>query len=243
MKNKTIFFLTFFVCFSLNPTLSNAFALSQIDICEIKKNLDVNSGDSNVKYLNVKGNFKLNDDLPDNINIKVYDIKTKALIEESGINSKGNYSLSLKRGRRYFVSFEAPGHFFDASFLALPNNGPDKRFLQNYKVDKINYGSVNKKYMFTFNKGSGLLTNTSELFLNLLTNFLKKNPDVICDLSINKSENKELNIRRINTVIRYLSFKGIYKSRLTLNLIDFNIPQNNVLVTVFDKISITALNQ
>lgn len=199
-------------------------------------------GDSTVTYLFVMGSFKNSINIPDQMSIKVYDIKTKALVEELGLDSKGNYSLSLKKGSRYFVSYEAPGHFFDASFLSIPDDTVDRRYLQDYKVEEIKQGSINKKYMFSFNNGSSTLTNTSQLFLDLLAGFLKENKNVIFDLSINKSNDNDLNRKRISTVMKYMSKKGIYKSRMTLNLIKYNIPENNVLVTVLDKIFNTAFN-
>ncbi len=226
---RNLLFVTSFFMFFFSST---AFSNSSIDNFSETPAY----GDSTVNYVFLKGSFKHLEDMPMNMSIKVYDIKTKNLLEESYLDENGNYSLSFKKGERYFIAFEAPGYFFDASFIAIPRDDTDQRLLQNYKVDKIVNGSVNKKYMFSFHKSSALLTNTSQLFLDLLARFLNTNTDVVFDLSMNKSEDTELNKRRVTTVQQYLSQKGINKSRITLNLINYNIPRNSALVTVLDKI-------
>ncbi len=195
----------------------------------------VNYADSARYYLFVKGSFKEKDKIPKNMSINVYDINSKNLLEKSNVDDDGNYAITLKKGNKYFVSFEAPGHYFDATFLSIPNDTVERRFLQNYKVEKVKHGEVNQKYMFSFEDDSDEITNTTQFFLDVLSNFLKNNPNVVFDLSTNESNNKELNKKRVEKVTQYLNERGIHETRMSLNLIDFNIPKSNVLITVLDN--------
>ncbi|MCW3085178.1 MAG: hypothetical protein JWP12_2544 [Bacteroidetes bacterium] len=170
----------------------------------------------------LKGIVK-NDDgvVPKGIKVTVTDNETGKVVGVYTPNSKtGQYLFVLPPGKNYNISYDAEGFLFYSENRTIAKK---TNYYETYKaivLPPITIGSkiVLNNIFFDFDKAT--LTNTSNVELRNILNFLNKNQKVIIELDgyTDSKGTAEYNLKlsqdRAQAVAAYLIEKGIAKERI-----------------------------
>jgi len=193
----------------------------------------VNYSDSSLYFLIVKGNVTNEDNT--NCSIKLSNIKNKRTFFNQDADSEGNFSSKVDRDNNYFASLEADNHFFEAFTFTAPFNDNTTKDIGSYKLEKIVRGKVHKVYSLDFDDNKTELNNENYLFLNVLSDFMDKNKDLVVNISTSTSTNeKDANERKQN-IIDYLKGEGVPENLIFVDLLDYKNNDKDVLITILDK--------
>lgn len=136
-------------------------------------------------------------------------------------NITGHYSIILPTGKSTNVSYEAEGYLFQSEHFDITKEINYYKIHNTIEMSPVEKGvkTILNNLFFDFEKAT--LLPISNIELNKLFIFLADNPDLKIEISdyidsknISKF-NKQLGLSRVQTVINYLSQKGIYGDRIT----------------------------
>ena len=153
--------------------------------------------------------------------IKVSDIKKKEKIQEIENNSvTGKYQLFLEEGKKYDVSVVAKGHTFESEVIDLENVSKYKTVKKQIKLKplKVNTSFVLNNVFFDFDSAS--LTKESELELERVVELMNTNSTITVEISAHTDDkgsdeyNLKLSQLRAESVVRFISTKGVNKDRM-----------------------------
>ncbi len=187
--------------------------------------------DSSMYYLLVKGIIKSESGTSD-INLSGITKKNMTFNTKAGYD--GYFDKSVERDENYFISFESPDHYFEASTFSAPFNEEPEKNLGTVTLEKIEPGKVHKLYYTDFEDESSELSPENELFLQTLIRFLKQNPELVINISsMQNSEDKIVKERKQN-IINYLKNKDILENRLFVDLLKYEKNNEDILITVLE---------
>lgn len=153
--------------------------------------------------------------------VKVSDLKKKEKVQEVENNSTtGKYQLFLEEGRKYDVSVVSKGHTFESEVIDLENVSKYKTVKKQIKLKplKANTSFVLNNVFFDFDSSS--LTKESELELERVVELLNTNPSMVVEISAHTDDkgsdeyNLKLSQLRAESVVRFITAKGINKERM-----------------------------
>jgi OOP family OmpA-OmpF porin len=153
--------------------------------------------------------------------VKVSDIKKKQKVQEVENDPEtGKYTLYLEEGRKYDVSVVAQGHTFESEVIDLENVTKYKTVKKEIKLKplKVNTSFTLNNLFFDFDSSS--LTKESELELERVIELLNTNPGMTVEISAHTDDkgsdeyNTKLSQHRAESVVRFLTQKGINKDRM-----------------------------
>ena len=147
------------------------------------------------------------------------------LVGDDGTNVKtqirrdGTYRLKLNKGTRYVMMANARGFLNQKHELSTIGLEDSYSYQQDFILSAISKPIKMNNIFFEFGKWD--LTPNSETGLNTLVKLLNDNPNITIELSAhtdlvgNDTDNKQLSLRRAQSVVDYLIKHGIEAERLT----------------------------
>lgn len=147
------------------------------------------------------------------------------LVGDDGTNVKtqirrdGTYRLKLNKGTRYVMMANARGFLNQKHELSTIGLEDSYSYQQDFILSAISKPIKMNNIFFEFGKWD--LTPNSETGLNALVKLLNDNPNITIELSAhtdfvgNDADNKQLSLRRAQSVVDYLIKHGIEAERLT----------------------------
>ena len=163
---------------------------------------------------------------------KVYDTNgehlseaTIRLVGDDGTNVKaqirrdGSYRLKLQKDTRYVMLATSRGFLNQKQELSTVGMTDSYSYQQNFSLAPISKPVKMSNVFYEFGKWT--LTADSEKGLNELVQLLNDNPNITIELSAhtdmvgNDASNKQLSLRRAQSVVDYLIQHGIDSERLT----------------------------
>ncbi|MCF6366247.1 MAG: hypothetical protein L3J35_08600 [Bacteroidales bacterium] len=191
----------------------------------------VNYSDSSLYHLLVSGNVQ--SETGTECDVKISNIATKKRFFNQ--KTDGDFSANVDRDNNYFASAEAPEHFFEAFTFSAPYDDEIEKDLGNYNLDKINRGKVHKVYSLDFEEGSSDLNNENYLFLNVLSDFMSENNDLVVNISTKNGTDEKIAKKRKQNIIDYLKREGVTENMIYVDLLEYKNTDKDVLVTILDK--------
>ena len=156
--------------------------------------------------------------------VELFDLKKDELVSVVQSDSvTGDYLMVLTTGSDYALYATAAGYLFQSLNFNYENNLNPEPVLIDILLDKTNTGAkaVLNNIFFDFDKYE--LKERSITELNKVIKFLKERPSVnveiggYTDSDGSVSYNKQLSLKRAQSVVSYLVEKGINKNRLAEN--------------------------
>ncbi len=193
----------------------------------------VNYSDSSLYYLFVKGNVKSEDNTT--CNVKLSNIKTKRTFYNESADEDGNFKSKVFRDNNYFASLESDNHFFEAFTFTAPYDDNTTKNIGDYILEKIIRGKVHKVYSLDFDEDKNDLNNENFLFLNVLSDFMAKNKDLVLNISTSTTTNEKNAKERKQNIINYLKGEGVPENVIFVDLLDYKNNDKDVLITILDK--------
>lgn len=135
--------------------------------------------------------------------------------EEYKTDSKGNFSIPLKKGGDYAITIDTKGYLFQSINLNLNRPIVDKSFKLDVKLSKPKQGQKMVLKNVFFDTGKSTLTPKSTHELDQLIQFLQLNDKLVIEISGhtdnvgNADKNKTLSRNRAKAVYDYLVSHGI----------------------------------
>jgi outer membrane protein OmpA-like peptidoglycan-associated protein len=157
-----------------------------------------------------------------NVVITVTDNETNEVEGVYRANSKtGKYLYVLTPGKSHNISYEADGKMFYSENKFIPGDNKFKEVSNDVKLPGMDVGSkvVLNNIFFDFDDTKLKPFSISEL--NRVVSYMEKYPNVSIEVSGysdskgNDEYNKRLSLERAQSVVKYLTSKGIDKERLT----------------------------
>ncbi|TXC82000.1 OmpA family protein [Luteibaculum oceani] len=154
-------------------------------------------------------------------NFKLLDLESGNLIVESKSDAKGEFLVTLPSNKDYALEVEKDGYLFYSENFSLAEN-PDRsepRYLE-IGMSAVRPGESVVLNNIFFSSGKYDLKKSSEVELNKLFDFLRKNADLRIAIEGHtdnvgeESDNQLLSENRAKAVYDYLVAKGISKERL-----------------------------
>jgi outer membrane protein OmpA-like peptidoglycan-associated protein len=170
----------------------------------------------------LSGNIKLDPAAMASARIVVTDNETGDLIGIYTPNSKsGKYLLILPPGKDYNIAVEAEGHLFHSENINVPANSAYNEVHKAIELSPLKAGEkiVLQNIFFDVNKAD--LTKKSQTELDRIYRTMVQNPSLKIQISAHTDSdasaeyNQNLSERRAQSVVDYLSERGIDKTRLT----------------------------
>jgi OmpA-OmpF porin, OOP family len=133
----------------------------------------------------------------------------------------GQYSIVLLKGEKYEIIAEEDGYYPVSEFIDLTNLDTYQEIQKNLQLAKIKAGQVIRLNNIFFEFGKANLMEESHRELDRLINLLNEQKSLKIELSghtdaVGSAENnKILSQNRANSVMEYLTSKGIPANRLT----------------------------
>lgn len=154
--------------------------------------------------------------------IKVKDNNTGQLLNTYTTSEDvGFYYIVLDRGRNYNISFEAPGYLFQSQNIDIPNQTSYVELKKNITLEHIKKGAKMVMNNMFFDKNKATIRKQSTVELETLYKLMKENPAMKVEISGytdnkgNDATNLKLSKARAQSVITYLTKKGIPAKRFT----------------------------
>lgn len=150
---------------------------------------------------------------------------TIRLVGDDGTNVKaqirrdGSYRLKLQKDTRYVMLATSRGFLNQKQELSTMGMTDSYSYQQNFSLAPISKPVKMSNVFYEFGKWN--LTKESEKGLNELVQLLEDNPNITIELSAhtdmvgNDAANKQLSLRRAQSVVDYLIQHGIDSERLT----------------------------
>ena len=150
---------------------------------------------------------------------------TIRLVGDDGTNVKaqvrrdGTYQLKLNKDTRYVMLATARGYLNTQQRLSTEGLTDSHSYTQDFSLALISKPVKMSNIFYEFGKWT--LTQDSEQGLNELVKLLNDNPNITIELSAhtdmvgNNEANKQLSLRRAQSVVDYLIEHGIKSDRLT----------------------------
>lgn len=150
---------------------------------------------------------------------------TIRLVGDDGTNVKaqvrrdGTYQLKLNKDTRYVMLATARGYLNTQKRLSTEGLTDSHSYTQDFSLALISKPVKMSNIFYEFGKWT--LTQDSEQGLNELVKLLNDNPNITIELSAhtdmvgNNEANKQLSLRRAQSVVDYLIEHGIKSDRLT----------------------------
>jgi len=150
---------------------------------------------------------------------------TIRMVGDDGTNVKtqirrdGTYRLKLNKNTRYAMMATARGYLNQKHELSTVGLEDSYSYQQDFLLSPISKPIKMNNIFFEFGKWD--LTPNSEEGLNALVKLLNDNPNITIELSAhtdlvgNDADNKQLSLRRAQSVVDYLIKHGIESARLT----------------------------
>lgn len=155
------------------------------------------------------------------VQINVKDNNTGALIHTYTTSSdSGFYYFVVERGKNYNVSFEAVGYLFQSHNIDVPRKSDYVELKKNVVLEKIREGAKMVMNNIFFDKNKSTLRKQSMVELETVYKLIKENPTVVIEISGhtdnagNDKLNQKLSQDRAQTVVNFLTKKGIPKKQL-----------------------------
>ena len=173
----------------------------------------------------MSGIFSLGDKdgtVPPDAQIIVKDNQSGEIVGMYKPNKKtGKYLFILPPGKNYNVTYEAEGYLFKSENLIVPKNSAFQSMKKEIKLApiKANESIVLNNVFFKFD--SDELASDSKTELNKLFTLLSNNPTIKVEIQGhsdskgNDNYNLNLSQKRAESVRKYLTKKGIKKTRIT----------------------------
>ncbi|MCD4794918.1 MAG: tetratricopeptide repeat protein [Bacteroidales bacterium] len=193
----------------------------------------VDYADSSLFYLLVKGNAVNEDDVQNKV--KINSISNKKLVYNSNTDYNGNFNTRIIRGDNYFTALEAAGHFFEAFTFSAPYDNNSEKNLGSFKLDKIERGKVHKVYSLDYEGDDAKLNNENYLFLNILSDFMNNNNDLVINISSSGNSDDNLFKERKQNIIDYLKGEGMTEDMIFVDLLSYTELNEDIVITVLDK--------
>lgn len=154
--------------------------------------------------------------------VELFDIKNDELVSVVDSDSvSGQYLMVLTTGSDYALYVTAPDYLFQSLNFNYESNPNPQPVVIDILLDKTNAGAtaVLNNIFFDFDKYE--LQEKSKTELNNVIKFLKEKPSIKVEIGGHTDSdgsaayNKQLSLKRAQSVVSYLVEKGINKSRLT----------------------------
>lgn len=144
----------------------------------------------------------------------------KVIYSESSNAQTGEYEISLPAGKNYSISVKSDSYMFASDNIEVQKSKKFQRFTRDFKLMPMKIGSaiVLKNVFFDSNKST--LRPESYAELNILSQFVKNNPNVKVEISGHTDNigsaygNKKLSKARAEAVVQYLVSVGTDFSRI-----------------------------
>lgn len=156
---------------------------------------------------------------------------TRAVVQSWSEHGTGRFLVCLPAGHSYALNVSADGYLMHTQHFALRS---DTVYIDPYELDiamkPVRKGQVMELRNVFFEFNSDVLKDESSVELNKVVSFLKKNPSLKVEIgghtdSVGTREyNLDLSQRRAQSVLNYLTEKGIDKARLVPKGYGFDKP-------------------
>ncbi len=154
---------------------------------------------------------------------ELIDLESSKIIVESNSNpGNGEFLVPLVKSRNYALNVSKKGYLFYSENFSLKNlKDSEKIFLMDIPMQKI---ERNKKIILNnifFDENSAILKKTSNVELNKLLKFMKKNPDLKIQISGHtdnigeENDNQILSEERAKSVRDFLIKRKINENRIS----------------------------
>jgi outer membrane protein OmpA-like peptidoglycan-associated protein len=133
-------------------------------------------------------------------------------------NTTGKYIFVLPPGKNLNITYEADGYLFKSENIQTNKEASFYKSAKSIELDPMEEGAVTLLNNIFFEKDKAALLPSSEVELNKLYTVLLDHPKFGIELyTLPDKENKDSRLaeERIESVIKYLSDKGIGKERMT----------------------------
>jgi outer membrane protein OmpA-like peptidoglycan-associated protein len=153
--------------------------------------------------------------------ITVSDIRTKEKVMTVNNDSlTGKYSVYLKEGQKYDFNISAKGYTFYSEVVDADSVKAFKEFKNDVKLKQLkpNISFTLNNVFFEFDSSS--LNKNSELELERVLVLMNKNPKMVVEISAHTDDkgsdeyNNKLSQSRAESVVKFLTDKGVVKERL-----------------------------
>lgn len=140
-------------------------------------------------------------------------------IETIQPKKNGTFTYTLKRGTKYVMMGACRGFLNQKAELEVPDIEENKEFSVDFKLTSVNKPVKMENIFYKF--GSAELTPESSAGLDALVTLLNDNPNITIEIGAHtdyvgtEEANIKLSEERAQSVVNYLTAKGIDKERLT----------------------------
>ena len=140
-------------------------------------------------------------------------------IETIQPKKNGTFSYHLKRGTKYVMMGACRGFLNQKATVEVPDIEENKEFSVDFKLTSVNKPVKMENIFYKF--GSAELTPESSAGLDALVTLLNDNPNITIEIGAHtdyvgtEEANIKLSEERAQSVVNYLTAKGIEKERLT----------------------------
>jgi len=152
------------------------------------------------------------------MDLDLYEEENMVPVGKVTADGNGNYEVRLVAGKNYRIEANSPFHF--PLYGRIPGNRESIKKDFSLMARPIEEGQTFVLKNIYFDVGQATLQDESTAELTTLFEFLKKNPTVEIlvmghtDNQSDESYNVQLSLDRVNSVIRYLKYKGVMGYRL-----------------------------
>ena len=154
--------------------------------------------------------------------IEITDNSTGSVIESFTTNSAtGKFLISLEAGMNYGIAVKADGYLFHSENFDIPDDSEYNLINKTIELKNIAIGSTIALRNIFFDVGKASLRSESNAELDRLVKLLKDVTSLKIEISGHTdntgsaSLNQKLSQERAESVVRYLTSKGIKESRMT----------------------------
>ncbi len=165
-----------------------------------------------------------NGNIPSYIEITLSNNETSEIIGVYHPSAKtANYAFIIPPGKNQNISYESKGFLFHSENINLSNDPNIYQLNKLIELQAIEEGSIIKLNNLFFDEGKTSLSPTSDIELNNLTTLFTQNSNLKAEIAAYvNNKNDGLLIKqtedRLNSIINYLSDKGINKNNIQIKI-------------------------